>query len=483
MLRTNALMAAYNTTKNLEEQGIHVVPMPNSELSELVRFSHSPIHLSSTNDTITSNPEAVLSYYGSVLTSDTGTDLSEHTKEIETLSEQLANIVRTHVSYAKNIVKPKVMAFGEKLSVFLQDNKSSDPAADFEVVAYDLPELLLTTSFLNSLEFYNGKSAIIPSARLSLKSKTEEEVRAMLSTGSSKTDELVKAWMLSKPVNYFSSIWNSLFTTEPVTGIISCKAINECQAVDAIEYALAIYLISIKLSNEVETTEGMNLQSYKNIVRQYQEFSATVILRSINIIAVSIRTGNLIINQDKYKHCIMVHGPVYADWLKSGGKVEALYGMLTSNEVITNVTRFNEKAKDFENNWKAYTSYHHTKSSNTLFEKFKEEVYAMFTVSYGDLDDSEKELYLKNPAIRETAAKLFKEEVARFKYTDMDTPYEIALLAIAKYRFGYTSAYQILSDINEASKHQPEIDVREAALLAVVNYVSDYVSNQITFHG
>src|SRR5574343_983335 len=121
MLRFSALKTAHQTAQALVNDGFQLAPMPNSELSELVRFSHSPVNLSNTTDTIINNPEAVLSYYSYIVTGDENNDTSDHSKEIDNLSEQLAQIVKQHVAYAKNVVKPKVMEFGEKLSLFLQE--------------------------------------------------------------------------------------------------------------------------------------------------------------------------------------------------------------------------------------------------------------------------------------------------------------------------------------------------------------------------
>ena len=51
---------------------------------------------------------------------------------------------------------------------------------------------------------------------------------------------------------------------------------------------------------------------------------------------------------------------------------------------------------------------------------------------------------------------------------------------MAGIRFGYTCAKLILEDIDQTMKSTPEVDVREAALVAAANYVALYQSTQIT---
>jgi hypothetical protein len=56
----------------------------------------------------------------------------------------------------------------------------------------------------------------------------------------------------------------------------------------------------------------------------------------------------------------------------------------------------------------------------------------------------------------------------------------LALHIICQCRFYYTEAEFILSEIEEIGKQNPGIDVREAALIATINYLVDYLCDQIT---
>jgi hypothetical protein len=76
--------------------------------------------------------------------------------------------------------------------------------------------------------------------------------------------------------------------------------------------------------------------------------------------------------------------------------------------------------------------------------------------------------------------KLLESEIDKLSIKDMDDYIGVSLKAIAKCRFFYTSSYNILDDINKIGMVNQEVDVREAALLATINYITDYLTNQLS---
>lgn len=56
----------------------------------------------------------------------------------------------------------------------------------------------------------------------------------------------------------------------------------------------------------------------------------------------------------------------------------------------------------------------------------------------------------------------------------------MALELVAGIRFDYTPAKMILTDIDQTLKSSPDVDVREAALVAAANYLALYLAGQIS---
>jgi hypothetical protein len=76
--------------------------------------------------------------------------------------------------------------------------------------------------------------------------------------------------------------------------------------------------------------------------------------------------------------------------------------------------------------------------------------------------------------------KIASEYIGCLKLHDLDLVAELALNLMARARFYFTAGYQILSGIEQATKLNPNLDPREAALVSAVNYVTDYLADQIT---
>ena len=73
----------------------------------------------------------------------------------------------------------------------------------------------------------------------------------------------------------------------------------------------------------------------------------------------------------------------------------------------------------------------------------------------------------------------FESELANIRSGDLDNIYMLAMKLVCRSRFYYTDAEIILCDIEEARRVNPNIDVREAALIATANYVFDFIADQM----
>ena len=77
------------------------------------------------------------------------------------------------------------------------------------------------------------------------------------------------------------------------------------------------------------------------------------------------------------------------------------------------------------------------------------------------------------------AAQLVQEYVETLREEAIGDIWEVASRVVAERIFYYTDAYCILTGINDACKQNPNIDVNEAALLSTIEYVCEYVCDQL----
>jgi hypothetical protein len=80
----------------------------------------------------------------------------------------------------------------------------------------------------------------------------------------------------------------------------------------------------------------------------------------------------------------------------------------------------------------------------------------------------------------QTFLKLTDEFVDSVKESDLLNIWSLSTKSVCDCMFFYTSAHDILEGIDEAFKVNPGITIREALLLSTIEYVTNYVCNQIT---
>ena len=247
-------------------------------------------------------------------------------------------------------------------------------------------------------------------------------------------------------------------------------------------YGLAIFLLANKLFNEIdESAQDMNLKVYQEAMVQYREYGGTLTINNLNLIAQYEKTEQLIINIDNIRHKAKVNGRVYTKWLSEGGSVEVIFGLIASGDTNTSRNMIDKKSDYYMREWEAYETYYRVNEGNKLFDNFKDFVSASFFSLMDTFDDSETDYINAHPKYMENVKELLGREINAIRSDDMEKVYDVALRVIGKCRFYYTSSYNILADIQEASKVNPDTDVREAALLATINYIADYLADQMTF--
>jgi hypothetical protein len=473
MLNNKTFNAALPLADKIAQTGKILVAKPNTVLNELVKLSVPAFEF--TVDT----PEA-LSNYGYALQQTVESSMdkpSPYGLQLDGIINDLSKAVNNHVSYAKNTVKPLVLEFATCIQKYLDTSVSKDGSEKFTIETLNIPAVLKDDSFLDSLNAYKDKSALVPDLKLSLEPKAHDELCSMIMTGSKRTDEAIGEWIVTKDGDFLCNIWNSHFTNSPSTN--GCDTSIEAQnAFDKADSALAAYLMARKIFEDVQDT-NMNLTVYKNTVAQIRDYHGSLLVQAVTKIALFVKARTLIIETIGNQYKVKVNGDIYREWLAKGGSPEIILGCLISESSVVSQSLIDEKAEEFKKRWYSFNSFYKTSEANKKFTYFKEFLSNAFNDSLQTQDDSEKEYSTKNPNYFIGARKLADCEIENLRTGDMTDVYGVALTLVAKCRFYYTSSYGILSDINEASKANPNVDVREAALLAVINYVSDYLADQI----
>lgn len=486
MIKSSTFGLAVNTAVGITALGKTIAPQTNTVLQELVRLSVP------SNDYVPENDEHLLAY-GNMLEATTQGSVdnpSEHDKYSDGLVHDLSKLVNSHISYARNVVKPVMLNFAEKLQAFTEElnlKAKEVGLGRYEIIEKCVPELLRDESFLDTLKRYDNGRVLEPdsNAGLMCMARPHEELLQLLSTGSARFDEMVAKLVASLPDGTLESVWNSNFTTQPSSGkYLSLAAVTHSNVYVRIEVALLVYLFANKIYDDVQEQEtGMLLPVYRENVNQLREYAGSTLVFALKKTVLNSQ-GKIIIVESNDRE-IFVNGDLYRTWIQNGGKPEIILGSVISSSqygtapAVTE-TALNEKAEQFARNYDSYRTYLTVSENNKKIDHLKNFIKIEVLQGLGDLDDLEKVYIEKNPGYYETVKKELDQIVSNFSLKDLEDVHCVSRIVIAKIRFYYTSAYEIFESMNEAALANPDVDPREAALLAAINYLSDYLADQMS---
>lgn len=495
MLRNDTFKTAIPYASALAAQGIGLNVIPGTILGELVRFSAPAWEWDGPNgqttETTRANPAGypletpedieVWAAYMTTAANGTSDNPSQHTVQMEQLTKQLAGVITTHISYAKNVVKPEVLELADAIQSYMDNNKPISATDKFNIKAQFIPAVLKDDSFLDTLSDYKNRPALEPEGRFSFAAKTSEELTQLAMTGNARTDKLITEWLLTKEENFLKAVWEEYFTSVEGSRVIYDTLKNSIDPFERCDVALAYYLLSRKLIDDVQES-SLSLSDYKNKASQYRDYSGSILVTCLSKIATMLKNNVLVCQIRSYDKTLCVNGELYGNWLAEGGSVEVLLGLLISGESVTMRTLIDQKAEEYKRRWSQFESLHRLSEQNNSVNYYRHFVLNKFTDLYKEMDPVETEFVQKNSAYVDGVFKNVKEYLDGLTAKDFANinHHELALLLIAKYRFAFTSAYQLLSDINRAGQINPNADVREAALLATINYVTDYLFDQMS---
>lgn len=475
----------------LANNGITLRVMPGTPLYELTRLSAPIFDVPNTNPAV--DPAAaptggvtVTQVFGKVLektTKGVGEDDTMHDRELAVQAEQLASVVLPHIAYAKNVVSPLRKQLAEIISGYFERNPAVNPTKDFNITVEKYPAFLDDMSFMDSLARYKDMTIVPPKTPLVFHgTRTQVELIEMMQTGFTRVDKDIAQWASNINSGELSGIWMGVFCQGASTEshIRNLSDISSFELFKKLRTILVIHLLCRNLTQRPDKSVKMSDAMYRNAVGVYLDWSGAFLISAIAAVKSAIATRILITNRSDSRNMV-VNGVVYEDWVAKGNDPEILLGVLISGDRVMSQDAIDAKSKTYLRQWENYESLYRARENVVAHERIRASYIDAFFSLLGTQDPVEKDYISKNPnhlEICKLRAKTYIENLPTSRLKDFD---EIALELSAGCRFYFTAAHQILSDIDEIGRINPDSDPREAAFLAVINYLVDYAATQVGF--
>jgi hypothetical protein len=461
------------------KKGLQINPVPGTPLAELVRATNSTVDVScGTGNVLDNEFSSLLGCNIETLTSG-GDIITTHDGIVDSFITDIATAVKQHISFAKNVVKPIVVDMAEKTIEFLKEQP--DPAAEMQVVVKSFPKPMTNAGFETSINKYDGVANITPDIQITGGEMTGAALLELMKTGSKDFDSDIGEWFVNYGEVNACLLWDNLFRKPGDVKTETVFGFDEIRTANSVDDFLAIHLLARKLYDEVPENIAMENKVFKNAVAQYRDWSGAALFAHYAKYNSSIKLKTLVVGLDDRAKKITVNEPVYKAWLETGGNNEVLLGLLISGQLVFAQSLIDDRKEEFLSKWNTYLAFKRTASKNQVFNQFKDVLTIVFADEMKSFREEEQEFVNSNPDYTTSVTRKFKEQIDSLIFKDMEDVYSTCLKLVCRARFFYTDAEDILVGINEAVAANPKIDIREAALLSTIEYVCDYVCNQLTF--
>lgn len=480
MLNQSSVKASFALSDKLAARGMSLLTKPNTVLHELVRATNAIPLSPSVIENMNNGDSFDIASYGKFIETITGNPDTPTTHDMlmDGYLDDLSKAISSHLSFARNVVKSVVIDYSERVKQAIQNHTFVGAESQFTITTVAEPEVLKDPVFLHSIEPYAEKSALIPDYSAFLIEFTVENITQALLTNEKEIDAKIVEWLSNLDLPKITHHLNEIFRS-PESGI---KAYMPGMMTDLtnIDLALAIYLVA---SNGVLRTDvfAPNIKISASIAKtnlaQFRDFSAALLCKLLKQAEMYRRSGTLILT--KFNKEIVVFNDVYQQWLNTGGTTEELLAVVSGRFDIKRLDQITAKREALQAEWRAYQMFYHSTQSNRRLTIVKSILEEQFHATMNDFHEEEQTYINQAQDYMAGAFKRLTTILDELRLSDIEDINKLALKIICRCRFHYTEAEFILSEIEEVAKDNPEIDIYEAAMIATVHYLVDYLCYQM----
>jgi len=474
MLTNQALIAAFPLTTVLDSKRIVVSPLEGSPLFTLVKATRSDSNHNKFNETTGEFDINITDIEYMANAKDDVLGVCTHDRVMDEITEVVSTAVTDHMMFAKNVVAPAIEDLVVKTCNSILE-LSPSALLGMEVITWAPPKPLLNSGLETSVRKFEDLPYDVPKLAMKLPDLTVTEIIELMKSGSGDLDNDITEWASVKGDSFFISIWENIFQIKQA-GLTDRVPVTfrsfVYDAPDSLDNALAIYLLSRRLADSPLPNTEMNLTSFNSLIIDYRNQSGARLSHAFNEFDKVNKISQLVRSVDGNK--TIVNESVYRRWIDAGGENEILFGNILVQPFSSTVDEINSKAPMLKAEWNKYSALTSVVERNRLFTRTKEFLLAHFREQIRNVTEGE-EATIGN---REIILKKFTDLIDEVREDETKDLWALCLKLVCKARFYKTDAERILSGIERIKKENPQVSVREAAAISLLEYINYWISTQ-----
>jgi hypothetical protein len=482
MIHDTAVTAAILLTQEFDARGLQVGAQAGTPVGELVACNFLKLGEQSVSGAAKQYDPSVNLIVGASnnFGGSSRGEVVPHTEKLDALKMSIAKYVRQHISFAKNVVRPLI----EELAEEIKKDVSSiqlDPYKDTKIVTYDLPVPLTDAGLREELQAYKNKPVTtVRYVQCGFGDKSPTELKELMTVSQFGLDKELTNWYATKGDAFLQLVWTSCFTGQPNGSDFQSLKLGA----DGLDVCLAVFLLCEKLHDTPDAGSQISRGNFNQNLFALKSEAAARLVFAIEEYESFVKTQLLIKTYNPTQ--ITVIGEVYRSWVENGGNNAMVLASTLMPTPILHVPLIQENRPALERRWNAYTAMLQTTLANKKYSYCREIainrtrrlVAENFKGCYATVKDC-AEVDENLPEYTE-----FKKRIVdvcmNISDKAFDNLWELSTTLVCDCVFYYTDAGKILKGIDDACAKNPDLDVKEAALLSLIEYVTDYVRDQLT---
>ena len=397
---------------------------------------------------------------------------------MRTISQAFATKINNELILIKNKLRPFMNELIDSVKVKVDETSGNDGLAEYNVSIFVPSEVL--TELKDKKIIMERRTPVSLVEPLVIPSPSAEEVEKFFIHSDKVIDSGINTLRQKYGVNGMLAIWDKYFSNVSESNPnINSMGVNTLTKLDEL---LMVFVAADNLTSERPAGVGVSEEKYKELITNfYKEICNFLAITSEHMELIK-KTKQLVINIQG--SVILVDGDLYKEYLEEGGTPDALLGMIVSNK---------DQLKDF-----LYSSVldHKEELAQAWVDFVK-----MKTFTHIEMDVSRfktiysivlRDTYLNN--IPQDLAEILEVEyeTANAKLEDMlhgatkDYVLDPGLVCrdiVGKIMFPNTNFQHYAEHISEYVKLNPSFTAQDGATFAAVEYVVDFMVEQLFVGG
>jgi hypothetical protein len=472
VISENTYDIIYPLAELLKEKGMVIKPYEGTFLDQAVKANHVDIPTKGIDKALLDRRSLIIK--SSSTPDDVG--VFHHDLTIEHVAKQIEKVAQKNLDLARNVVNPIIKEVISDTETYI-DHYISHIEHDVEIKINIYDDIWDNSYFVETVKRYGTITNMDVNLYLHIPlNNAEFTIPDIVKTGNEEIDNSVFNIIKQYPESVINTLYETAFGDPSIRNKIltDCFNVNSDLKEDRDE-VLILFFIAKGLYNNIPEGINASLTEYKahmvNIISQL----GNILARMIDRKRINIDRRQLIIYypaEQIYgykKTVIIVNEEVYGKWLSEGGIPDIILGAWVTDKERSYTELLNKKDY-YIKKWLKHEQILRMTKSKDRFNNTVEGIRKAMTKQINNFD--EEQLLVAKEHYHKLLNKYISYLPENF-YQDI-IPHTRNL--VCKVLFPQSDALDILKSIDEVSNEFDEINPREAALLATIQWIGKWLA-------